>query len=197
MTLGYEHLRDTRVADRGVTSFAGRPADVAPSTYYGDPANSHVRARVNIGSALVEHRFARATIRNRTMVGGYDRFYQNFVPGAATPDRSAGRTDRVQQRDQSHEHLQPVRSDVPRIDRPRAPHADRRCRGRPAGDGQLPAIWILQQRGDVAAGSVRSADHLHARHVQAECDRRRQPRARRVSRRRLRRTRWNFRAICS
>ena len=88
VTLGYEHLRDTRVADRGVTSFAGRPADVAPSTYYGDPSNSHVRARVNIASALIEHRFARATIRNRTMVGGYDRFYQNFVPGAATPDGS-------------------------------------------------------------------------------------------------------------
>jgi catecholate siderophore receptor len=88
VTIGYEHLRDTRVADRGVTSFGGRPADVAPSTYYGDPANSHVRARVNIGSMLVEHRVARATLRNRTMVGGYDRFYQNFVPGAASPDRS-------------------------------------------------------------------------------------------------------------
>ena len=88
VTIGYEHLRDTRVADRGVTSSGGRPADVAPSTYYGDPANSHVRARVNIGSALVERRFASTTLRNRTMVGGYDRFYQNFVPGAASPDRT-------------------------------------------------------------------------------------------------------------
>jgi catecholate siderophore receptor len=88
LTVGYEHLRDTRVADRGMTSFQGRPADVDPSTFYGNPDESHVRARVNIGSALVEHQFARLTLRNRTMVGGYDRFYQNFVPGAVTPDQS-------------------------------------------------------------------------------------------------------------
>lgn len=88
VTVGYEYLRDTRVADRGITSFQGRPADVDRSTYYGNPDDSHVRARVNLGSALVEHRFARVTIRNRTMVGGYDRFYQNFVPGVATLDRS-------------------------------------------------------------------------------------------------------------
>jgi catecholate siderophore receptor len=88
VTIGYEHLRDTRVADRGVTSFGGRPADVDRSTYYGDPSNSHVRARVNIGSALIERRFVTTTLRNRTMVGGYDRFYQNFVPGAASPDRT-------------------------------------------------------------------------------------------------------------
>ena len=28
VTFGYEHLHDTRVADRGLTSFQGRPADV-------------------------------------------------------------------------------------------------------------------------------------------------------------------------
>jgi catecholate siderophore receptor len=88
LTVGYEHLRDTRVADRGLPSFQGRPADVDPSTFYGNPDESHVRARVNIGSALVEHQFARLTLRNRTMVGGYDRFYQNFVPGAVTPEQS-------------------------------------------------------------------------------------------------------------
>jgi catecholate siderophore receptor len=87
VTVGYEYLRDTRVADRGITSFQGRPAAVEPSTYYGNPDDSHVRARVNIGSALIEHRFARATVRSRTMAGGYDRFYQNFVPGAVTLDQ--------------------------------------------------------------------------------------------------------------
>jgi catecholate siderophore receptor len=88
LTVGYEHLRDTRVADRGITSFQGRPAAVDPSTFYGNSDESHVRARVNIGSALVEHQSARLTFRNRTMVAGYDRFYQNFVPGAVTPDQS-------------------------------------------------------------------------------------------------------------
>ena len=32
LTIGYEYLHDTRVADRGITSFQGRPAQVDPST---------------------------------------------------------------------------------------------------------------------------------------------------------------------
>ena len=88
LTVGYEYLRDTRVADRGITSFQGAPATVDPTTFYGRPEDSHVRARVHIGSALFEHRFSHMNIRNRTLVGNYDRFYQNFVPGAVTSDRS-------------------------------------------------------------------------------------------------------------
>jgi catecholate siderophore receptor len=83
MTLGYEHLRDTRVADRGITSFQGRPADVDIATYYGNPADSHVRATVDLVSASVEHKSGRLTLRNRTLYGYYDRSYQNYVPGAA------------------------------------------------------------------------------------------------------------------
>jgi catecholate siderophore receptor len=88
VTFGYEYLRDTRVADRGITSFQGRPAAVPISTFYGNPADSYVRARVNLGSAAIEHRAGRVTFRNRTLIGGYDRSYQNFVPGAASPDQS-------------------------------------------------------------------------------------------------------------
>ena len=90
ITLGYENFRDDRVADRGITSFQGRPADVDRSTFYGNPNQSHVRARVNLGSATIEHQVGRLTIRNRTTVGNYDRGYQNFVPGVVTADRSAG-----------------------------------------------------------------------------------------------------------
>ena len=86
ITLRYEHLHDTRVADRGITSFKGRPADVDVATFYGNPDASEVKARVNLGSATVERRFGAAIFRNNTMVAGYDRFYQNFVPGAATAD---------------------------------------------------------------------------------------------------------------
>jgi len=82
VTLGYEHLHDTRVADRGITSFDARPADVSTSTYYGNPDDSHVRAAVDLGSATVEHKAGRVTLRNRTLFGAYDRFYQNYVPGA-------------------------------------------------------------------------------------------------------------------
>jgi len=88
ITVGYEHLRDTRVADRGITSFRGRPADVDFDTYYGDPDQSHVRATVDLASANIEHRFGGLIFHNRTTFGDYDRGYQNFVPGAVTADQS-------------------------------------------------------------------------------------------------------------
>lgn len=86
ITASYEYLHDTRVADRGITSFRGRPISVDPSTYFGNPNDSHVRAAVQLGSALIEHRIGRLTLRNRTMYGDYNRFYQNYVPGVASAD---------------------------------------------------------------------------------------------------------------
>ena len=88
VTLGYEHLHDTRVADRGITSYQGSPADVDVSTYYGNPADSHVRAAVDLGTATIEHKAGNLVVRNRTMYGAYDRGYQNYVPGAVTPDKT-------------------------------------------------------------------------------------------------------------
>ncbi|MEO6193165.1 MAG: TonB-dependent siderophore receptor [Thermoanaerobaculia bacterium] len=88
ITLGYEHFRDTRVADRGITSFQGRPVGVGVDTFYGNPDDSHVRALVNLGSIAVEHRFGALTLHNRTHFGDYDRSYQNYVPGAVTADKS-------------------------------------------------------------------------------------------------------------
>jgi catecholate siderophore receptor len=88
VTLGYEHARDQRTADRGITSYLGKPADVAISTYYGNPDDSGVHADVDLGSLLVEHRIGALTIRNRTLLGIYDRGYQNYVPGAASRDKS-------------------------------------------------------------------------------------------------------------
>ena len=89
VTVGYENFHDGRTADRGISSFAGRPADVDVSTYYGNPDDSHVRARVNLYSANVEHHFGLFTIRNRTLLGDYDRSYQNFVPGAVTANKAS------------------------------------------------------------------------------------------------------------
>jgi catecholate siderophore receptor len=88
MTLGYEHFRDTRTADRGITSFQGRPADVAVDTFYGNPDDSHVRARVDLASAMIQQRSGALTIRNRTLFGDYGRFYQNYVPGAVNATRT-------------------------------------------------------------------------------------------------------------
>ena len=82
VTVGYEFSRDRRTADRGITSFQGRPVDVPISTFYGDPTNSHVRANVNILTGTVERLFGKLSFRNMTSYGDYDRMYQNYVPGA-------------------------------------------------------------------------------------------------------------------
>jgi catecholate siderophore receptor len=84
VTLRYEYLNDQRTADRGITSYQGRPADVGLGTYYGNPDLSRVRAEVNLASGTIEHRARGFVFRNQTLVGSYDRSYQNFVPGAAS-----------------------------------------------------------------------------------------------------------------
>jgi catecholate siderophore receptor len=82
ITVGYEFSRDRRVADRGITSFQGRPVDVPVETFYGNPDDSHVRSNVNILSGSFDHHIGGLSIHNRTTFGDYDRFYQNYVPGA-------------------------------------------------------------------------------------------------------------------
>jgi catecholate siderophore receptor len=84
----YEYLNDTRVADRGVTSFQGRPVSVDPATYYGNPADSPVAAYVNVGHVTLEHQMGGLTLQNHTSVANYDRWYQNFVPGAVSANQS-------------------------------------------------------------------------------------------------------------
>jgi catecholate siderophore receptor len=61
---------------------------VEPSTYFGNPSDSHVRARVHVGSVAIEHRAGDFSIRERASIGGFDRFYQNYVPGAVSADQS-------------------------------------------------------------------------------------------------------------
>ena len=86
LTLDYEHFHDDRVADRGITSFHGRPVDLPIGTFFGNVTDSHVHAGVDIAAASIEHHVGQFTIRNRTVVGNYDRGYQNYVPGAVSED---------------------------------------------------------------------------------------------------------------
>jgi catecholate siderophore receptor len=86
LTFTYEYLRDRRVADRGITSYSNEPANVPISTFYGNPDDSHVRANVHLSQLGFERQFGKLIVRNRTMYGDYDRFYQNYVPGAANAD---------------------------------------------------------------------------------------------------------------
>ena len=86
LTFDYEHFHDERVADRGITSFRGRPADVARSAYFGNASDSHAHADVVLAGVGIEHQAGGFVIRNRTVVGNYDRLYQNYVPGAVSDD---------------------------------------------------------------------------------------------------------------
>jgi catecholate siderophore receptor len=91
--LSYEHFHDRRTADRGVPSLNGEPIRGFTRTFFGDPRDSFARANANIATLAVEHRFSEGlTLRNRTMFGNYNKFYQNiFANGAVTdPDGPNG-----------------------------------------------------------------------------------------------------------
>ncbi len=81
--LGYEYFRDERLTDRGIPSFRGRPSSAHRSTFFGNPNESPNHADVHLGTATVERQFgARVNLRNSTLFGAYDKFYQNVFPGA-------------------------------------------------------------------------------------------------------------------
>ncbi len=93
--LSYEYLHDRRTADRGVPSLAGGPLKGSDRTFFGDPDKSFAKAGVHLATFGFEHRFGDGlTLRNRTLYGDYDKFYQNIYPngpvtGAGTVRLSA------------------------------------------------------------------------------------------------------------
>jgi catecholate siderophore receptor len=85
ITATFELFRDRRTADRGITSFEGKPANVDISTYYGNPKDSKVRANADLFTASIDRVFGKLNVHDRIMYGDYDRFYQNYVPGVVNP----------------------------------------------------------------------------------------------------------------
>lgn len=88
ITIGYEHFRDQRTADRGIPSYANAfngtrfPVATDRETFFGDPAASRSDIEVNAFTALVEHDFGDGTVlRNRTRFADYDKYYGNVFPG--------------------------------------------------------------------------------------------------------------------
>jgi catecholate siderophore receptor len=80
---GFEYFHDERVADRGLSSYQGRPVAATANTFFGDPAQSPVDATVHTVFATLEHQFTNgASLRNTTRFATYDKFYQNVFPGA-------------------------------------------------------------------------------------------------------------------
>lgn len=83
LRIGYERFKDERVADRGISSFQGRPVKTDPSTFFGDPAQSEVRADVNTVYATFDHHFSNGiSLRNSARFAAYEKFYQNVFPRA-------------------------------------------------------------------------------------------------------------------
>ena len=93
--VGYEYFHDRRTADRGVPASGDEPLKGFTKTFFGDPDVSFARVNANVATVAIEHRFAEGlTLRNRTMLGDYKKFYQNvfansgvLVPTATLPER--------------------------------------------------------------------------------------------------------------
>ena len=81
--VGYEYFHDRRTADRGVPAVGSRPLKGFDKTFFGDPDDSYAKVNANIGTLAIEHEFADGlTLRNRTLFGDYDKFYQNVFPNS-------------------------------------------------------------------------------------------------------------------
>ena len=84
LTFSFEHLRDRRLADRGIPSKAGRPVDVHPSQLFGSRDQNEAQSGVDSAAVKLEHRFNRSVrLRNNFLAGRYEKFYQNVYPGSA------------------------------------------------------------------------------------------------------------------
>ena len=175
ITLRYEYLNDDAPADRGITSFEGRPADVDVATFYGNPTPATWRPRSTSAQRRSSTGSAALTLRNHTLVANYDRFYQNFVPGAVTPHSTQvaltsynNATDRTNVFNQTDASSRPLHRAAPA-------HAARRSGVRPPADGQLPQHGFLQQRDDLAPRALGNPTIGDAGDVPAERHRCRQP----------------------
>ena len=83
ITAGYEHFQDDRIADRGVSTFAGRPLNTPRGQFFGNAQQSPTWTNTDAATLYIEHEFSDAvTLRNRTRYADYDKFYQNVFPGA-------------------------------------------------------------------------------------------------------------------
>ena len=68
--------------NRGIPSFHGAPSSAPIETFFGDPDASRSRLVMHAASATVERTSGALTLRNRSRVVRYDKFYQNVFPGA-------------------------------------------------------------------------------------------------------------------
>ena len=87
LDFSYEHFHDRRTADRGVPADGNEPLEGHDRTFFGDPRESYAKANVDVATVALEHHFREGlTLRNRTVLGDYDKFYQNIFGTAFNPN---------------------------------------------------------------------------------------------------------------
>jgi catecholate siderophore receptor len=91
LVLGYEHVSDNRVTDRGIPSQSGRPVQGYRNTFFGDAAINDSGFNADIGSVAVDYALTdQLTLRNRTRYGDYDKFYDNVFPSTTVVNGQFG-----------------------------------------------------------------------------------------------------------
>ena len=94
--VGYEYFHDRRTTDRGVPSRNGRPIEGFDEVFFGDPELSYAEADVHVGTLAIHHDFGNGlSLRNRTLLGNYDKFYQNVFPSGIVAPRVGETGDQV------------------------------------------------------------------------------------------------------
>lgn len=84
VTVGFERLYDRRLADRGIPSQNGRPVAVPASQLFGSLDQNQAVSGVDSAYATIDRRLGPAlTLRNHTLIGRYDKSYQNVYAGSA------------------------------------------------------------------------------------------------------------------
>ncbi|MFT3817273.1 MAG: TonB-dependent siderophore receptor [Rubrivivax sp.] len=86
LTAGFEHFQDRRTADRGIPSYRGRPLDVDPATFFGNPEASSTWIRLNALQAQLDVDLGGGRLlQARSRFADYDKFFQNAFASAVRP----------------------------------------------------------------------------------------------------------------
>lgn len=84
IVIGYEHVSDDRVVDRGVPSIGGQPLTGFRDVIFGDLDVNRSQFNADIGSLAANYELTDTlTVRNRTRYGDFDKFYRNVFPATA------------------------------------------------------------------------------------------------------------------
>ncbi len=84
LQLGYEHVGDDRVTDRGVPSQNGRPLTGFRDTFFGVPGINKTYFEANVARARAEAPLTdRLTVNAQLLYGDYNKSYRNAFPASA------------------------------------------------------------------------------------------------------------------